>query len=72
MVVVSTLLFAAAFAAALGAIFATVTPRWSLIIALLRHGPTADWAPLPPQRRVARRASATRPAAMSVRSSLAA
>ena len=72
MVVVSTLLFAAAFAATLGAIVATVAPRWSLMIALLRHGPAADWAPLPAPRRTARRAAAMRPAAVPVRSSLAA
>lgn len=72
MVVVSTFLFAAAFAATLGAIAATVAPRWSLMIALLRHGAAADWAPLPPVRRAVRRATATHSAAMSTRRSLAA
>ena len=71
MIVVSTLLFSAAFAAALGTVVATVVPRWSLMVALLRHGPAAEWAPPPSRRHAGRRAFATRPAP-AVRPSLAA
>lgn len=72
MVVVSILLFAAACAASMGAIAATVAPRWSLMLALLRHGPAAEWAPPSPPRRASRRVPATRPAMAAARASLAA
>ena len=72
MVVLSTLLFAAAFAASLGVIAATVAPRWSLMLALLRHGPAADWAPPPPPRRALCRVAVMSPAAAPVRSARAA
>lgn len=71
MVVLSVLLFAVAAGAAVGVIAATVAPRWSLIVSLLRHGPAADWAP-PPPRRGARRAAAIRTAVPATRSALAA
>lgn len=72
MVVLSVLLFAVATGVSVGVIAATVAPRWSLIVALLRHGPAADWAPPPPPRRSARGVAATRVVAPANRSALAA
>lgn len=65
MAVLSTLLLALAFGTSVAAIVVTVAPRWSLMVALLRHGAAAEWAPPPPPRRSARHAYAVRrPAAV--------
>lgn len=58
MAVLSVLMFAVACGISIIAVTATVAPRWALIVALLRHGAAADWAPPAPPRRTARRVTA--------------
>lgn len=66
MAVLSIFLLAVAFATSMAAIVATVAPRWSLMVALLRHGPAAEWAPVAPPRRAGRNVSVSHRASAPV------